>query len=94
MHDRVLLPDGDQAAQGRSVQQDKHTARTGLRRSIPMSKTPCQPDAGTQAGARLHDGVALANVGQELVAQALALARALHQARDVHKLHRGGDHRL
>ena len=38
----------------------------------------------------LADGVAVADVGQELVAQALALAGTLDQACDVHELHRGG----
>ena len=36
----------------------------------------------------LHDGVALADVGQELVAQALARGRALDQAGNVDKLDR------
>ena len=44
-----------------------------------------------EAAHHVHDGVHLADVGQELVAQALALAGALHQAGDVHKLHPGGD---
>ena len=34
----------------------------------------------------LHNGIALSNVGQELVAQPFALRRAFDQARDVHKL--------
>ena len=39
----------------------------------------------------VDDRVHLADVGQELVAQALALARAAHQTRDIHKLdHRRG----
>ena len=37
----------------------------------------------------MHDGVHLADVGQELVAQTLAAARALHQTRDVHEFQRG-----
>ena len=37
----------------------------------------------------VHDGVALADVSEELVAQALALRRALHKARDVHEFHDG-----
>jgi hypothetical protein len=39
----------------------------------------------------LADRVGLADVGQELVAQALALGRAAHQARDVHEPDGGGD---
>ena len=44
----------------------------------------------------LHDGVHLADVGEKLVAQAFACAGALHEAGDVHKLHRrrNGDLRL
>ena len=40
----------------------------------------------------VDDRIHLADVGQELVAQPLALARAAHQSRDIHKLHhrRGG----
>ena len=40
----------------------------------------------------MDDRVHLADMGQELVAQALALARAAHQTRDIHELHdrRGG----
>ena len=34
----------------------------------------------------MHDGVYLADIGQELVAQALALGRSLYQTRDVHEL--------
>ena len=37
----------------------------------------------------MHDGVGLTDVGQELVAQPLALGRAGDQARDVHDLDRG-----
>ena len=37
----------------------------------------------------LADGVGLADVRQELVAQALALGGTLHKAGDVHELHRG-----
>ena len=35
----------------------------------------------------MHDGVALADVAQELVAQAGTLAGTLHQTGDVHELH-------
>ena len=42
-----------------------------------------------KAAHHLHDGVDLADVAQELVAEPLPLARAAHQPRDVHKL----DHR-
>ena len=38
-----------------------------------------------------HDGVDLADVGEELVAQALALARPLDEAADVDDLHGGVD---
>ena len=38
-----------------------------------------------------HDGVDLADVAEEVVAEALALARALDQAADVDDLHRGVD---
>ena len=36
-----------------------------------------------------RDGVGVADVAQELVAQAFALGRALHQPRDIHKMHNG-----
>jgi len=39
----------------------------------------------------VHDRVDLADVGQKLVAQALPLAGAFHQAGDIDKLHLGGD---
>ena len=39
----------------------------------------------------LADRVGLADVREELVAQALTLARALHQACDVDELHRRGN---
>ena len=39
-----------------------------------------------EAAHDLHDGVHLADVGEELVAQSLALARALDQAGDVDEL--------
>ena len=39
-----------------------------------------------------HDGVDLADVGEELVAEALALARAFDEAADVDDLDRGVDH--
>ena len=38
----------------------------------------------------MHDGVYLADVGEKLVAQSLAAARALHEPRNVHKFQRGG----
>ena len=41
-----------------------------------------------------HDGVDLADVGEELVAEALALRRALDQTADVDDLHRGVHDRL
>ena len=37
----------------------------------------------------MHDGIRLADVGQELVAEALALAGALYKARNVHEFHDG-----
>ena len=45
-----------------------------------------------EAAHHVDDGVHLADVGQELVAQALALGSPLHQAGDIHKFdHRRGD---
>ena len=41
-----------------------------------------------EAAHHLHDGVDLADVGEELVAESLALARALDQTGDVHELDR------
>ena len=35
----------------------------------------------------VHNRVGFADIGEKLVAQAFALARARHQARDVHKFH-------
>ena len=43
-----------------------------------------------KAAYNVHDGVALADVAQELVAQAGTLAGTLHQTGDVHELHDGG----
>ena len=43
-----------------------------------------------EAAHHVRDRVGLADVRQELVAQALALRRAGHQARDVDEFHRGG----
>ena len=45
--------------------------------------------AVVKAAEHVQDGVGLTDVGQELVAQALALGSALHQAGDIHDLHRG-----
>ena len=60
----------------------------------PPPHTARRPAAVTPV-CRIHphlaDGVGVADVGEELVAHALALAGALDQARDVHKLHGGGD---
>ena len=44
-----------------------------------------------EAAHHVHDRVDFADVGQKLVAQALALAGPLHEAGDVHELHTGGD---
>ena len=43
-----------------------------------------------KAADHVDDGVGLPDVGQELVAQARALAGALHQACDIHELDDGG----
>ncbi len=43
-----------------------------------------------EAAHHVHDGVHLADVAEELVAQALAPAGALHQAGDIHEFQRGG----
>jgi hypothetical protein len=43
-----------------------------------------------EAAHDLSDRIGLANVRQELVAQALALARSAHDARDVDERDRGG----
>ena len=44
-----------------------------------------------EAADDVDDRVHLADVGEELVAEAFALARALDQSRDVEELHGGGD---
>ena len=44
-----------------------------------------------EAAQHMDDGVHLANVGEELVAQALALGGAAHQAGDVDEFQAGGD---
>ncbi|MNL45662.1 hypothetical protein D3C87_1683240 [compost metagenome] len=44
-----------------------------------------------EAAHHVDDGVHLADVGEELVAKTLALARAAHQPRDVHELDGGRD---
>ena len=43
-----------------------------------------------EAAHHMHNGVALPDVGQKLVAQALALGGALDQAGNVHKFHHAG----
>jgi hypothetical protein len=45
-----------------------------------------------EAAHHVDDGIGLADVAEELVAQALALAGAGHQAGDVHELHDGWYH--
>ena len=47
--------------------------------------------AVVEAAEDVQDGVGLADVGQELVAEAFTAGGALHQTRDVHDLHRGGN---
>ena len=47
-----------------------------------------------EAANHLQDGVDLTDVREKLVAEALALARPLHDARDVDQLEGGGDHLL
>ena len=44
-----------------------------------------------EAAHDLHDGVDLADVAEELVAETLARARAFHEAGDVDELDRGRD---
>ena len=44
-----------------------------------------------EAAEHMNDGIGLANVGQKLITQTLALACALHQAGNVHNLD-GGRH--
>ena len=69
-------------------------------RNLFFSSSPCDApltlperrEGGREGGkgvkkeTYLHNGIALSNVGQELVAQPFALRRAFDQARDVHKL--------
>ena len=43
-----------------------------------------------EAAHHVDDGVDLADVVEELVAEAFTLARALHQSGDIDELHRGG----
>ena len=45
-----------------------------------------------EAAHHLDDGVHFADVGQEFVAQSLALARAFHEPGDVHELNRRRNH--
>ena len=47
--------------------------------------------AVVEAAQHVDDGVALADVAQELVAQSFALAGAFHQSGDVHDVAHGGD---
>ena len=47
-----------------------------------------------EAAHDVHDGVHLADVAQKLVAQALAVRRAFHQAGDVHEFNRRRDERV
>ena len=42
----------------------------------------------------LSNGISFPNVGEELVSQALTLARALHDPGDINKGHRGGEDAL
>ena len=39
----------------------------------------------------VDDGVGLADISQELIAQAFALGRTLDEARNINNLHRGGN---
>ena len=48
--------------------------------------------ASSKQRTHVEDGVDLADVAEELVAEALALAGAAHQAGDVDELERGRDH--
>ena len=45
-----------------------------------------------KAAHHMDDGIHLANMGKELVAQALALGGPLHQPRDIHELDDRGSH--
>ena len=44
-----------------------------------------------EAAEHVDDGIGLADISQELIAQAFALGCALHEARNIDNLHRGGD---
>ena len=50
--------------------------------------------AVVEAAQHVQDGVALADVGEELVAQALSAARTPHQTGDIDDIHRGRDRAL
>jgi hypothetical protein len=61
-------------------------SRTGSTRPVHMGDVVI-----LEAAQHMGDGVAFADVGQELVAEPLALGRALDQTRDVDKGHPRGD---
>ena len=44
-----------------------------------------------EAAHHVHNGIDLANVGEELVAESFALTRALNEARDIYKFDGGRD---
>ena len=47
-----------------------------------------------EAAHDVHDGVHFADMGEELIAEALAAARTLHEARDIDEFDDGGGHLL
>ncbi len=92
---RVLLELGKLLLERLDVGEDElgHDGLGIARRVDELAHAPhLAHDVGVlEVADHLADGVGLADVREELVAQALALVGALHQARDVHELD-GGRH--
>ena len=61
----------------------------GINRAVDMGDIVV-----VEAAEHMYDGIGLADVGQELVAQALALGSTLYQTGNIDNLDRGGHHAL
>ena len=67
------------------LQRDRLDIAGGIDRAIHVDDVVI-----LKAAHDVHDGVALTDVREELVAQAFAVAGTLDQSRDIHEFHRGG----
>jgi len=67
------------------------TAKPAMSETGSTLPATCTTFASSKAAHHVRDGVALADIGEELVAQAFALRGAGHESRDIDELDRGGD---